>query len=152
MASIAPTFEWCSDGIRRRWVWKSPCSVPRGRNWRKIGGGYSGGYSNWIFIFGKLDIQNSCPSIPCEGGGNEPKNGVKCRKLTLSVQLFQGCNMAGSPINRGVRVYLDSVWVGGIPLMGTWRGHGEPWMTTLSQLKNMIRNSKKAISPYRGNF
>ena len=27
-------------------------------------------------------------------GGNEPKNGVKCRKLTLFVQLFRGCNLA----------------------------------------------------------
>ena len=27
-------------------------------------GGYSGGYSNWIFIFEKLDIQNSCQATP----------------------------------------------------------------------------------------
>ena len=42
-------------------------------NGRKIGGGYSGGYSNWIFIFRKLDIQNSCPRIPCEGGAKSQK-------------------------------------------------------------------------------
>ena len=44
-----------------------------GGNGRKIEGWYSGGYSNWIFIFRKLDIQNSCPSIPCKGVGKSQK-------------------------------------------------------------------------------
>ena len=56
-------------------------------------GGVTGGVTKWGYIFGKLGLQNSCPRIPCEGGGNEPKNGVKCRKLTLFVQLFRGRNL-----------------------------------------------------------
>lgn len=60
--------------------------------------------------------------------------------------------MAGSPCLWGFLGVWGAKKGGGGSPVGTWRGHGEPWMTTLSQLKNMIRNSKKAISPYRGNF
>ena len=38
-----------------------------GGNGRKIGGGVTGGVTKWGYIFGKLGLQNSCPSIPCEG-------------------------------------------------------------------------------------
>ena len=69
-------------------------------------GGRTGGGTKWRDNFEKLEGQNSCPRIPCEGGATSQKNGVKYRKLTLSVQLFQGCIMPQSPINSGFCVLL----------------------------------------------
>ena len=100
---------------------------------RKMGGGYSGGYSNWIFIFGKLDIQNSCPSIPYRGGGTSQKKGDKYRKLTLFVQVSRGCFIAESPCLWGFLVFGVRKKGGGrYPtgyMEGAWRGRfdGSRW-------------------------
>ena len=52
----------------------------------------------WLFKldihFQKTGYSKLLPEHTVRGGGNEPKNGVKCRKLTLFVQLFRGCNLA----------------------------------------------------------
>ena len=40
----------------------------QGVKWAKMGGGRTGGRTKWRDNFEKLEGQNSCPSIPCEGG------------------------------------------------------------------------------------
>ena len=58
-----------------------------GRNWRKMGGGVTGGVTNWGYILWVTGVTKLLPGHTVRGGKNEPKNGVEYRKQTLSVQL-----------------------------------------------------------------
>ena len=77
-----------------------------GLNGQKIGGGVTGGVTKWGYISGVTGVTKLLPEHTVRGGGNEPKNGVKCGKLTLFVQLFRGYNMPQSPVNSGFCVFV----------------------------------------------
>lgn len=46
---------------------------PEGEIGEKMRGGRTGGGTKWRDNFEKLEGQNSCPSIPCEGGATSQK-------------------------------------------------------------------------------
>ena len=101
-ALYAPGFERHGNGIRT--VLK--CDLIEGQQMGENGdflrGGYSGGYSNWIFIFEKLDIQNSCQAPPRRIVASEQLRGGMCRKLTLCEHLLSTLILAQIPINTGI--------------------------------------------------
>lgn len=65
-ALYAPRKERCENSIRTALKRGLKGSDKNGLKWRFLMGGYSGGYSNWIFILEKLDIQNSFQAPPVE--------------------------------------------------------------------------------------
>ena len=105
-AFIAPTFERRSYGIKTVVGWWST----RHNEKAKMRG--------WGYILGVTGVTKLLPEHTVRGGGKSPKNGVKYKKLTLSVQLFRGCIMPQSPINSGFFCVCGVVSVGGTPLTG----------------------------------
>ena len=124
----------CRDQIQ---VWRVTKKVKNGE-W-----GYRWGYKVGLH-FRKTGVTKLLPTHTVWGGGNEPKNGVKCRKLTLFVQLFRGRYLAQSLINRGFSGFWRLVWVGGTPLIGYrgyYRRYSLPFLMTRTTLHLQCRNS-----------
>lgn len=81
-------------------------------------GGYSGGYSSWIFIFEKLDIQNSCQAPPLWGYSNNPKKGGLIQETGTLRTTFESRFLAYPPIYTRVEAIGGGV--------GTFREGGAP--------------------------
>ena len=81
---IWTAWEWYKNSLKMRFEGEAA----NGKNCQFLRGGYSGGYSNWIFIFEKVDIQNSCQAPPCGDIATIQKKGDWYKKLTLCEQLL----------------------------------------------------------------
>lgn len=72
-------------------------------------------------------------------GSKKPKSRVKYRKLTLSVQLLRGHNVAQRPINRGFVAATHPLHGGGRPLVGV------EWMDRMGY-SNLIMPTTRATA------
>ena len=72
----------------------------------KMGSGVTSGVTKWGYISGVTGVTKLLPEHTAREGGKSPKNGLKYRKLTLSVQLFRRCHPPQSPVNSGFCVFM----------------------------------------------